>query len=175
MQCVLQTIWRPCLVVERDWECAGCALSLPIRLKTASKLKQIPWGKEYWELEGRNLEKPHRYHVRLWNALSRTCIQELSEPNNVQIQRWSTQYLFMGVSSVPLRNIALALLTKMSIPPNVWTAFSTAALISSSNRISHFSANAYQEEIDVSFIGNNGCPKGHDTRPPACSISFAAV
>ena len=35
-------------------------------------------------------------------------------------------YLFMGVAVVPVMWMALALLTRMSIPPNLLTAWSTA-------------------------------------------------
>ncbi len=35
--------------------------------------------------------------------------------------------LFIGVSSVPVRLMALALFTRMSMPPKVSTVFSTAA------------------------------------------------
>jgi len=55
---------------------------------------------------------------------------------------------------VPVRLIALALLTQMSMPPNVSTAFATAAWTWSSKRMSTWSGSAL---------------------PPASSISFAAV
>src|SRR5690606_38954567 len=61
---------------------------------------------------------------------------------------------FIGVSRVPRSQIALALLTRMSMPPKVSTVFATAARTCSSSRMSHRSASA---------------------RPPAASTAFAAV
>ena len=61
---------------------------------------------------------------------------------------------FIGVSSVAVRLIALALLTRMSMPPNVSTVFATAAAICASSRMSTTQASAL---------------------PPAASISAAAV
>lgn len=42
-------------------------------------------------------------------------------------------YFFMGVSSVRVRDIALALLTRISMPPNCLTALSTAFFIDPSS------------------------------------------
>jgi len=50
---------------------------------------------------------------------------------------------FIGVSSVPRSQIALALLTRMSMPPKVSTVAATAARTWSSSRISHFSASPW--------------------------------
>ncbi len=61
---------------------------------------------------------------------------------------------FSGVSSVPVRLMALALFTQMSMPPNVSTVFATASAICSSERMSTMSGSAL---------------------PPAASISSAAV
>jgi hypothetical protein len=61
---------------------------------------------------------------------------------------------FMGVASVLVRLMALALLTRMSMPPKVSTALAAAANTASSSRMSTASGRA---------------------RPPAASISFAAL
>src|SRR5690606_37297141 len=47
---------------------------------------------------------------------------------------------FIGVSSVPRSQMALALLTRMSMPPKASTVAATAARTWSSSRMSHFSA-----------------------------------
>ena len=60
----------------------------------------------------------------------------------------------IGVASVPVSEIALALLTQMSMPPKASTVCSTAAITWSSSRMSHCTGSAL---------------------PPASSISFAAV
>ena len=49
---------------------------------------------------------------------------------------WTRPHFFIGVSKVPVKLIALALLTSMSIPPNVFTASCTALLTAFSSRIS---------------------------------------
>jgi hypothetical protein len=59
-----------------------------------------------------------------------------------------------GVANVGVRLMALALLIRISMPPNSVAVFSIAAAICSSSRISH-------------WIGR--------ATPPAASISFAAV
>src|SRR5690606_33316885 len=61
---------------------------------------------------------------------------------------------FMGVSRVPRSQIALALLTRMSRPPNSLTVAATASSTCCSSRMSH-------------WIGS--------ARPPACSTSSATV
>ena len=43
---------------------------------------------------------------------------------------------FSGVSSVPVNEMALALLTRMSMPPNVSAVFCTAATICAWSRMS---------------------------------------
>ena len=45
-------------------------------------------------------------------------------------------HLFIGVSSVPVKLMALALLTSISIPPNIFTAFCTASTTAPSSRMS---------------------------------------
>lgn len=45
-------------------------------------------------------------------------------------------YLFISVARVPVKEIALALFTTMSIPPNLATAFSTALITCFSSRTS---------------------------------------
>ena len=61
---------------------------------------------------------------------------------------------FIGVSSVPVRLMALALLTRMSMPPKCSAARATPSAICASSRISTWSASAL---------------------PPAASISSAAL
>src|SRR5690606_24305800 len=61
---------------------------------------------------------------------------------------------FIGVSSAPLSQIALALLTRMSRPPNSATVAATASRTWSSSRMSHWIGSAL---------------------PPACSTSAATV
>ena len=63
-------------------------------------------------------------------------------------------YFFIGVSRVPVRLIALALLIQTSMAPNASTAFCTASKTCSSLRMSHINGNAL---------------------PPAASTSFAAL
>ncbi len=60
---------------------------------------------------------------------------------------------FIGVASVPVRPIALALLTRMSMPPKRATPSATAAATIASSRMSHATASAW---------------------PPAASIAAAA-
>ena len=60
----------------------------------------------------------------------------------------------MSVASVPVSEMAEALLTQMSMPPNRWTVCSTAAITEASSRTSTISGRAL---------------------PPAASISSAAV
>ena len=50
---------------------------------------------------------------------------------------------FIGVCSVPVRLIALALFTRMSMPPNVSAAFAAAAASCPSNRMSTWSGRAF--------------------------------
>ena len=62
-------------------------------------------------------------------------------------------YLFMGVSRVPVREMALALLTRMSIPPNCLTAFSTAVPTLSSSRTSTIWGKACPPAASTKWIG----------------------
>ncbi len=70
---------------------------------------------------------------------------------------------FTGVSSVPVREIALALLTRTSSPPNVFTAVLTAAATASASRTSNCSASALPPAVSISFAtvwmvpGSFGC------------------
>ena len=81
-------------------------------------------------------------------------------------------HFFIGVSKVPVKLIALALLTSMSIPPNVFTASCTALLTAFSSRIStaqgrHFPPASstvikYINTITVTPVGLGRCPVGEE-------------
>lgn len=72
-------------------------------------------------------------------------------------------YFFISVVSVSVSEIALALFTNISIPPNVSTVFLTASYISFSKRISHYMPNALPPAFSISaqadaiVPGNLGC------------------
>lgn len=95
--------------------------------------------------------------VRIWGflLLRRWGIANLEQ---MKVPRelicWIKSNLLTSISSTLVGLIALALLIRMSIPPNVYTVFSMAAFTLSASLMSHWMGRA---------------------RPPAASISFAAV
>jgi len=56
----------------------------------------------------------------------------------------------MSVLSVSVREIALALLITISMPPNFSTAFLTASWTSFSNLISHYTPRAFPPAFSIS-------------------------
>ena len=66
-------------------------------------------------------------------------------------------HFFIGVSKVPVKLIALALLTSMSIPPNVFTASCTALLTAFSSRISTAQGRHFPPASStvIKYVNNN--------------------
>jgi hypothetical protein len=89
------------------------------------------------------------------SALRRCGMQSLEQRKVPRVLTWCMRSKrFIGVAAVLVSMMALALLIRMSIPPKVSTALSTAAWTSSSCRMSTTQGRAF---------------------PPAASISAAAV
>ena len=80
-------------------------------------------------------------------------------------------YCLAGRSETGERLMALALFTRISIPPKVFTASATAATTCSSSRISHFTANPFPPAALISSTAEKIVPPSLGSS----SVDFAAM
>lgn len=119
-----------------------------------------------------SFHQTHIFQVKQENAeSSRMLINHTHARNVPRVLIWCMRsYLFISVSRVPVSEMALALFTRMSMPPNFFTASSTADVTCFSSRTSTTQGRhlppAASTEIDISIFHtlSTFCKKTQDTR-----------